>query len=342
MTDHVSEKDEGEHRGLRRLIRDKNGGGWLGYRGLFAFIFFTPTLGMFAYWITYTGITLGAGMFYLTLIPFMVALPLTALLPGKSGITPKTLGILAILAVVPYSLYDWARVPMNLVFGIPFWDHWFDWGASILGSTGSNATATGTIFTYEQLTTGLVAHILRGWGLAMAFYLLVRKVTLLSAFVFSWAMTIVYWIVFPVWILTDALPPWIWFFVAWESHMVFALGLWVAPKIFQRLYNRSSELNAIGKGGTSRYKRSWKTTLFGILSSQGFGFMVGSAWFGYVVTSQPPSLYPVFGYGKPPPVLIEGFGPFHWAVVGAVIGVVFLYLTLRSRKASPMAKQDQK
>jgi hypothetical protein len=106
------------------------------------------------------------------------------------------------MALIPYTLYDWARVPMNLIFGIPFWDHWFDWGTSILGSTG-------TLFTYENLAAGLAAHILRGWGFAMAYYILVRRVTLLSAFVFSWFMTIFYWIVFPVWVLTDALPPWI-------------------------------------------------------------------------------------------------------------------------------------
>jgi hypothetical protein len=62
---------------------------------------------------------------------------------------------------------------------------------------------------YENLTAGLAAHILRGWGFAMAYYILVRRVTLLSAFVSSWFMTIFYWIVFPVWVLTDALPPWI-------------------------------------------------------------------------------------------------------------------------------------
>jgi hypothetical protein len=79
---------------------------------------------------------------------------------------------------------------------------------------------------------------MRGWGLGIGYYFLVRKVTLVSAFAFGWAMTIFYWIVFPVWVLTDALPPWIWFFTAWESHMVFALGLWVAPKIFN-YYRRS-------------------------------------------------------------------------------------------------------
>src|SRR5829696_997846 len=107
MTDYVSEKGEGG--GLSRLLRDKAGGGWLGYRGLFALILFTPQIGLFAYWITYTGVTLSTGMFYLTLIPFMIALPLTAVLPGKSGITPKKLGILAIMALIPYTIYDWAR-----------------------------------------------------------------------------------------------------------------------------------------------------------------------------------------------------------------------------------------
>jgi hypothetical protein len=79
---------------------------------------------------------------------------------------------------------------------------------------------------------------MRGWGFAMAYYILVRRVTLVSAFAFAWGMTIIYWIVFPVFVLTDALPPWIWWFVAWESHMVFALGLWLAPKVFEA-YRRS-------------------------------------------------------------------------------------------------------
>jgi hypothetical protein len=90
------------------------------------------------------------------------------------------------------------------------------------------------------------------------------------------------------------------------------------------------------------YQRSLKTTLFAILASQGFGLMFRAAFFGYVVTSQPPSIYPVFGYGKPPPVLIEGFSSYHWAIVGAVVGSIFLYLALRSRKASSLATQKQK
>ena len=89
----------------------------------------------------------------------------------------------------------------------------------------------GTIFTYENLTAGMVARFMRGWGFAMAYYILTRRVTLLSAFVFSWFMTVFYWVVFPMFVLTDALPPWIWWFTAWESHLFFAAGLWLAPRL---------------------------------------------------------------------------------------------------------------
>ena len=164
MTDYVSEREagagggEGGGRGFLSYFYDKGGGGWFGYRGLFALLLSSPQLGLFAYWITYTSVTLSSGMFYLTLLPVLLAIPLIALLPGKSGITPKTLGIFAVMALIPYTLYDWARVPINLAVGVPFWDHWFDWGASILGSTG-------TLFTYENLTAWTCSPYPAGMGI---------------------------------------------------------------------------------------------------------------------------------------------------------------------------------
>ncbi|HEX7208408.1 MAG TPA: hypothetical protein VF233_09515 [Nitrososphaeraceae archaeon] len=40
--------------------------------------------------------------------------------------------------------------------------------------------------------------------------------------------------------------------------------------------------------------------------------------------------------------MIEGLSSYHWAIAGAVIGFIFLYLALRSRKASSLATQKQK
>ena len=304
--------------------------GWLGYRLLFAVLLASPQMGLMVYWVTYKAVTLSAGMYYLTLLPILLAVTLTSLLPGKSGITPKKLGIYTIWSLVAYSIYDWARVPENLLFGVPFWDHFFDWGASILGTKG-------TIFTYETLTAGMISHILRGWGFGMAYYILVRRVTLLSAFVFGWFMTVLYWIVFPIFVLTDAFPPWIWWFTAWSAHVGFTIGLWLAPRIYAQIYYRRK----LGKVDlaetyqeTSNYQRSWKTTLYAILATEGFGMMIGFILFWYVVGSQPPSTYPVFGYGKPPPIVIDGFSSYYWAIPSAALGFVFLFLALRSRQIS--------
>lgn len=302
--------------------------GWLGYRLLFTLLLVSPQYALLVYWVTYKGVTLSTGMYYLTLLPILFALILTAVLPGKSGITPKKLATFAIFSVLSYSIYDWARVPENLLFGVPFWDHFFDWGASILGTKG-------TIFTYKTLTAGLVSHILRGWGFAMVYYLLVRRVTLLSAFLFSWVMAVLCWIVFPVWVLTDALPPWIWWFTVWTAHTAFAVALWLAPKIYSSMYynRKSGKMDLLSHQEMSpNYQRRWRTTLFAILSTQGFGLMIGFILFGYIIGSQPPSPYPVFGYGKPPPIVISGFGAYYWAVPAAVVGFVFLLLALKSRQ----------
>lgn len=80
------------------------------------------------------------------------------------------------------------------------------------------------------------------------------------------------------------------------------------------------------------YRRSWKTTFFAILAMQGFGLVVGTLIFGYVVNSQPPSIYPVFGYGKPPPIVIDGFTSYYWAIPGAIIGLFFTLYAMRSRQ----------
>jgi hypothetical protein len=326
---------------------------WFGYRGLYAAFFFAPMAALSVHFFTYTAVPLSAGTFYLTLLPILLAVMLTALLPGKSGIYPKTLGIYGIWALLAYSLYDWVRVPMNLIFGVPFWDHWFDWGASAIGSTG-------TLFTYQNLTAGTIQHILQGWGFAMSYYLLVRRVTFFGAMVFAMFMTVFYWVTFPVFVLTDAMPPWIWWFQAWMAHVAFAAGLWYAPKLFGWAYSkmyydkgRRTETGPLKGGETtngplkekeaSNYQRSWKTTLFGVLATNAFTMMIGFILFGAVVSSQPPSIYPVFGYGKPPPVLIPGVDAYYYAIPAAVIGFVFVYLALRYRRVVPVSGlEDQR
>ena len=51
MTDYIREREaglggEGERRGFLSYFYDKGGGGWLGYRGLFAVLLSSPQLGL--------------------------------------------------------------------------------------------------------------------------------------------------------------------------------------------------------------------------------------------------------------------------------------------------------
>jgi len=80
---------------ILNYLVNKEVGGWLGYRGLFAFLLSSAQLGLLAYWVTYQGITLSASMFYLTLLPMIEAIPLISFLPGKSGLTAKKIAVFA-------------------------------------------------------------------------------------------------------------------------------------------------------------------------------------------------------------------------------------------------------
>jgi hypothetical protein len=94
MTDYIREREagvggEGEGRGFLSYFYDKKQRRTAGLSWTVRSTSSSPQLGVFAYWITYTSVTLSSGMFYLTLIPLLIAIPLIALFLGKSGICPK-------------------------------------------------------------------------------------------------------------------------------------------------------------------------------------------------------------------------------------------------------------
>ena len=97
---------------------------------------------------------------------------------------------------------------------------------------------------------------------------------------------------------------------------------------------------------SSGYNRNWKVTLFGVLATQGFGLAVGSMLWFAVQENLTPELraqalrYPTFAGGLPDPfpvgstepIVIAGLSSWYWAIVGGVIGVVFLALALRYKR----------
>ena len=45
---------------ILKYFVNKSGGGWFGYRGLYAVLLSSPMWGLMIYWVTYTGIHLSA------------------------------------------------------------------------------------------------------------------------------------------------------------------------------------------------------------------------------------------------------------------------------------------
>ncbi len=199
------------------------------FRFLLAALFPSPVYALFGFYFSLQTINLGTSFMYFTLIPLIVAGVIAGFLSDKYDptLSPKSLAAFGAYSVLAYSLYDWGRVPANFFFGLPFYGDMFDWGQNITGASN---------LTFASLTAGLLTHLLRGWGQAMAFYLLARKVTLPAAFIFAGAMTFFYWGFFPFFVVAEAKPPLVWWLTAWEAHILFAIGLYYAPKLFSNYF----------------------------------------------------------------------------------------------------------
>jgi hypothetical protein len=136
------------------------------------------------------------------------------------------IGKYAFWALFPFQIfYNLSRVVVNLILGEPYWDIWFVYGGSSMGIENNQ--------TWGALAGGALLHSLQGWALAMGFYLLFKPRLvwcLLYGFLF---LSTTYSIFFPNFVITAFQPDFLWYFMVWEAHFFFALGLWAVPKVLE-------------------------------------------------------------------------------------------------------------
>ena len=105
---------------------------------------------------------------------------------------------LALWALFPVIAFDLARIPMHYALGNVFWGTWFDFGSSLTGQPPSH---------WSSLLAGTFLHIFQGYVLALGYYILFRRASLLSAlgylFVF---LSVIYSWQFPRYVILGPTP----------------------------------------------------------------------------------------------------------------------------------------
>ena len=145
---------------------------------------------------------------------------------------------LALWAVFPVIAFDLARIPMHYAFGNVFWGTWFDFGSSLTGQAPSH---------WSSLLAGTFLHIFQGYVLALGYYILFRRASLLSALGYLFVLlSVIYSWQFPRYVILGP-TPFQWYFVLWWAHLWFALTAWAVPRLdTARLRERLQRPTAAG------------------------------------------------------------------------------------------------
>jgi hypothetical protein len=129
---------------------------------------------------------------------------------------------LALWAVFPVIAFDLARIPMHYALGNVFWGTWFDFGSSLTGQPPSH---------WPSLLAGTFLHIFQGYVLALGYYILFRRASLLSALGYLFVLlSVIYSWQFPRYVILGP-TPFKWYFVIWWAHLWFALTAWAVPRL---------------------------------------------------------------------------------------------------------------
>lgn len=156
---------------------------------------------------------------------------------------------LAVWSLVPYTVYNIARIPMFYLLGVAFWNHWAGYGTQLTGQGALIGQLPGR---WSSLIAGILIHSIQGYVLVLGYYVLFKRRTLVSALLYVWVMlSLIYSTVFPYFILVDFRPGAKWYFVVWWAHFWMAIAAWYVPKHYGfdfRKWFRSSLAKALALG----------------------------------------------------------------------------------------------
>jgi transposase-like protein len=206
-----------------RILAER-AGGWLVQRGVLYGLTQTPMIallvGFVFKWTTFPVATA------LIVLPSLILLPVWILHRRRVSPDPdepsNRFPRLALWAVFPIIVFDLARIPMHYALGNVFWGTWFDFGSTLTGQPPS---------AWSSLVVGTLLHILQGYVLALGYYVLFRRASLLTALAYLFVgLSVVYSWLFPAYVILGP-TPFKWYFVIWWAHLWFALAAWAVARL---------------------------------------------------------------------------------------------------------------
>jgi hypothetical protein len=154
-------------------------------------------------------------------------------------------------------MFSIIRIPAHFLFGTVYWQLWYGFGAQLTGQPPGQLSS---------LAAGMVLYSIQGLGLAMSYYVLFTRHSLLNAVLFMGVfLPALFSYVFPVFSLPGAQPSATWYVVHWVSHFAMALTAWLMPRFWASTWPR--------RGG----RRAAALIAFVLLVASPYGFALARA-----------------------------------------------------------------
>lgn len=133
----------------------------------------------------------------------------------------------ALYALVPYAMFSIARIPTLYTSHLVYWQLWYGFGSQLTGEPGTQLAS---------LVPGMAMYTIQGMGLAMSFYVLFQRHSLVNAMLFLGVLLpALFCYIFPVFALAGATPGAAWYVVHWLAHLAMAVTAWAMPKMWAAL-----------------------------------------------------------------------------------------------------------
>ena len=136
----------------------------------------------------------------------------------------------AIYSLLPGAIFTVARIPTHFLWGLVYWHPWYDFGSELTGAP---------IGQYGSLFPGAFLNALQGWSIAMGFYVLFRRHSLINAILYIgvWDSSL-YSYVFPTYSRVGLQSPPLWHVVDVWAHSAMALTAWLTPRVHDKYWSR--------------------------------------------------------------------------------------------------------